>query len=735
MNKIQRFFLVVEGLDDGYPNYNSASISFSVSDPALLELSNLFITSPLFSILNDGVDLLPDLKNGTKVTFLMYPSIFPAINNLLKSKKITNELWFTLGLANIVIIENSDSKGITDEIISTLKKNGVVTKFETWIIEESKIKQVLTDPDILGKAASRVVNYPIKYSRRLPTHIQFAASEFIISINKFLTASQKFTPHYYDKHYKTIQASVGILSDLSFLYGDSTYSPSPELISALNLNGIEISEEIILSLKAHKKWEDLINENNGRLIQFNSAMSYVYSQAYSGTFPIFDHIGIIRRHSLLGIGSAIGALFELIIQIEGSLFLLPFEDINYPIYNEIINNESFFSFLVDPSLHKSELWKNDVKRVSYGEIFNPVKSNAKLPDDYFNRLSFYSGRLGFREYDLFATAAIQVLVEGNSLDWNVINYTHEIIHNHVRMILNHLITPPPSLRDGNDNDFIHYYAALLKTCAIQKTYQINYRDYFTLVLISYCINSDYYGSLTKNPLNNIVSQTRTEGGLDYKFPSLEKLRGLILDNYKEISEIFVHTLDYTYIYNSEPKAYIQSIWKSWSTVLVVAHDIEQYILRTLLVISLSEDGESTSRYTRAKTKFLVHINELVKKEDSLLFKKVIEILSTKEDDNLRLRFYNSLIVSDLCNCFYRGNLAELLDNDDKNRLMSDHFNEEGNPIFYNIDTNSFEGYKIRSKVRFLWDQLVRKTNLGNMDITDEKNEKTTAWLLLSLSSI
>ena len=92
-------------------------------------------------------------------------------------------------------------------------------------------------------------------------------------------------------------------------------------------------------------------------------------------------------------------------------------------------------------------------------------------------------------------------------------------------------------------------------------------------------------------------------------------------------------------------------------------------------------------------------------------------------------------MSDLCNCFYRGNLAELLDNDDKNRLMSDHFNEEGNPIFYNIDTNSFEGYKIRSKVRFLWDQLVRKTNLGNMDITDEKNEKTTAWLLLSLSSI
>ena len=483
---------------------------------------------------------------------------------------------------------------------------------------------------------------------------------------------------------------------MSFLYGDSTYSPSPELISALNLNGIEISEEIILSLKAHKKWEDLINENNGRLIQFNSAMSYVYSQAYSGTFPIFDHIGIIRRHSLLGIGSAIGALFELIIQIEGSLFLLPFEDINYPIYNEIINNESFFSFLVDPSLHKSELWKNDVKRVSYGEIFNPVKSNAKLPDDYFNRLSFYSGRLGFREYDLFATAAIQVLVEGNSLDWNVINYTHEIIHNHVRMILNHLITPPPSLRDGNDNDFIHYYAALLKTCAIQKTYQINYRDYFTLVLISYCINSDYYGSLTKNPLNNIVSQTRTEGGLDYKFPSLEKLRGLILDNYKEISEIFVHTLDYTYIYNSEPKAYIQSIWKSWSTVLVVAHDIEQYILRTLLVISLSEDGESTSRYTRAKTKFLVHINELVKKEDSLLFKKVIEILSTKEDDNLRLRFYNSLIVSDLCNCFYRGNLAELLDNDDKNRLMSDHFNEEGNPIFYNIDTNSFEEVRLDS---------------------------------------
>lgn len=737
MDNIHRYFLVIEGQRDGYPNYQSARVHFSEIDPCCLSLDNLFICSPLFSVLPSGYQIPPQLSDSTLITFVMAPNVFPTWDQIIKEINPSYELWFSLGLANLVIIENQDSAGITEKVLLSLRQEQNITAYETWKVVDGKISNEGERVTVIEHSDTKVEKFDLRLSEKLPLHIKFGVSEYIISINKFLTASKKFTPHYYPQHYKTIDASKDVINDLSFLFGDDAFEPTQALINSLSAKSQDEAREFLISPHGRKRKEDLINDRNSRLIQFNSSMSYVYSQAYSGTFPIFDHIGIIRRHSLLGIGSAIGALFELVSQIEEALFYLPFEKIDYPIYAANIPDASYFDLLEEPSQHNVDLWKNDSVRAVLSKTLDPAQSSSTLPVDFFNRLSFFSGRLGFREYDLSATAAIQVLTEGNSLQWHVINYTHEIIHNHVRLILHNLVTPPLSLRNSDDDAFISRFSQKLIVAYRKNSKEtFSYFEYFILLLFNFSINSINHGSLTRESnYRGVIRKMTEQDKFKYKIPVPKELRILLLAVYKDISEIFVHAIDFTYIYKRNVDIYIQSIWASWSTVTSVAFDLKQYILRTLLIISLSEDGKTSVRYELCKKKFLSLLDQIAERNDhAFLFSRIKEILNDKNEIDLQVRFNNCLVISDMVGHFFIGKLETTLDGDDRNLLPAGITTDEENTITYNIETNTFEGDNIKSKVRFLLDQLLRTTYFNEETFPDAEKEKTSAWLLLSLSS-
>lgn len=728
-----RCFLIVEGQNDAYPNYTSAQIHLSEGDPAESSLENLFITSPLFSIDKEGCTSLPLIETGTKITFLMVPTIFPVFTELVSKFSFSNEAWFSLGLANLVVFESNNS-GITDKITQFLTEQNNITGLETWIVKNGKIDIEKRSPPTIFHKNTGVVIFPITISANLPLHIKFAASEFILSVNKFLTASKKFTPHYYQKHQKTIEASADLLKDLSFLFGDATFEASDAVFGSLNIARSDDITRILNDPRQKIKIQDLINDRYARLIQFNSSMSYVYSQTYSGTFPIFDHIGIIRRHSLLGVGSAISSLFELVSQIEESLYQLPFESNDYDIYTMPVNNVDYYMCLKDPARHDCDLWKNDEIRTTIINKTDPNRFPKVVDQDFFCRLAFYSGRLGFREYDLSATAAIQVLVEANSLQWNVINYTHEIIHNHVRLILNNLIMMPSSVRKVDDISFLNNYLTTiieLYNNRLQK--QLNHKDYFIVLLLSFTSKSQYYGSLTRESNYEKVLESFGSGGLDFFELQPVKLRELLLQVYKDITEIFVHIIDFSYVYMRNLEIYIHSIWASWATVVAVNNDLRQYILRTLLVIASTLDGMPDNRYQAAKLKFISILPALTK-VNCHLTDNIRAILEDPKDADLRQRFYNCLIVSDIAYYFFVGRIENTLGKNDTNRLTIGSEDEEGNPILYDISPNSWDGQPILSKVRFVMDQLVRSSNYNGVKLCDDEKERVSAWLLLSLST-
>ncbi|MCO5948113.1 hypothetical protein [Mucilaginibacter flavidus] len=436
MNPTHSFFLVVEGENDAYPNYESARISFVKTDPSEIKFDNLFICSPLCSVSEDAPQNIPTLADGTIITFLMVPSVFPSFQAIIPYAKNSGQLWFSLGLSNLVIIENN-STDVSNKIIEHLKAVNNLTAYERWEINGGRVKPRTSPFFTILHNHGGVHNCDLKISKSLPFYLKFAVSEYIISVNKFLTASKKFTPHYYKGHLNTVDACNDLVNDLGVLFGDKNFKPSISLVQHLNPDRTGDIYEIVTSGTSKELVDELINDRHGRIIQFNSSMSYIYSQAYAGTFPIFDHIGIIRRHSLLGVGTAISALQEILIQMETSLWQLPFENLLSTEYTTAICPPEFTKVIINPGYFDPAIWKSDPVKIQV--IDYSSDTTKKLPENFYNRLSFFSGRLGFREYEFSATAAIQVLVEAHSLKWHIINYTHEIIHNHVRLILNHFI--------------------------------------------------------------------------------------------------------------------------------------------------------------------------------------------------------------------------------------------------------------------------------------------------------
>lgn len=738
MDSKHRFFLIFEGSNNSYPNYSNAKLHITESDPASLDLKHLYVCSPIFPILGNGITSLPDLGTGAKITFVMVPKIYPTCNELINHFGITNQLWFSLGLANLVIIEEQ-SGTLGSDIVKYLEAESNVTAYEEWLFNE-ELELESKQNYKLYQTSTKYEELDIILSADLDTHLQFAISEYIISVKKFLIASYKFTPHYYSKHLATIKQSLDFIYDLSFLGGDYSFTPTSSLLSSLQASDKDAAIAYLSDPANSTRREEMLNDRHGMVVTFNSSMSYIYSQAYSGTFPILEHHGIIRRHSLLGVGTAISALFELIIQVEQALFCAPFEDLNNTDYNTApCSNKEWYQVFQEPSLFEKELWERDEVRQTVIDK-QPEACNVEFPDDFYHRLSFFSGRLGFKEYEFSATAAIQVLVESHKLNWHVINYTHEIIHNHVRIILNFIFNPPKSLRDEEHDNWIEHYRNVLKDIVQSPdTFdytKLTYKDYFSLILVKFVINSPVYGSISRPADIDRINLYRSDTDADIMFPHTHSVKEFSLYLYRDITEIFVHIIDFTYVYNRSIETYLVSIWLSWSTIPAVTYDLKHYISRTLVVIGIYEDGNLKERFQKSLARFR-QIIEMVKerKLNDALWSRIDAILSNEaENTDLQFRFYNCIIVGDLVQNFFIGRLEAILDNDDVNRLPKDSKDDHGNKISYYVETNSFEGQPIMSKVRFVQDQLEREIFKASEHLTSAEVERTSAWLLLSLSS-
>ena len=346
-------------------------------------------------------------------------------------------IFFSLGLNNLIVFDNTEGERIEDiiEFIESFQseENEICVGYEKWDIgSNGELRDYSPSP--YRKDENHVIT-EFSYSDKIPVHSKFIIKEFILSAQKILRDCHLYTPHYKSQFDRIFERSKDLLQDLSLLYGDDQYEGS-DLIAEL---GSVFDNEIIC------------NHQLGRLVQLNSSLAYVATQAYSGIYPILYNTGVIRLHSILGVGSAVSALFELVLQLEEGFYISNFESVIDSTYNNVkIDSINSLSEILQ---HNVANWKFDSDIENVVDSLMPkeyVSLDSNL--NFFSRFAFFSARLGFREYDYSATAAIQVLADSTSLDWNIINYTHEIIHNHVRIITDKVLGLDGRFNTGRSGD-------------------------------------------------------------------------------------------------------------------------------------------------------------------------------------------------------------------------------------------------------------------------------------------
>lgn len=127
----------------------------------------------------------------------------------------------------------------------------------------------------------------------LPLTERSLIDEFKITIKLLLLKLTTHMPFELPKIQSLIEEVNKLITELVYL--NNTVGTAPDTLS-------EFSPEDLTGKKINQA---IRHQNIDRLIQINSALSYVSTQAFSGAIPILERRSLIRRNSLLGIGSAI----------------------------------------------------------------------------------------------------------------------------------------------------------------------------------------------------------------------------------------------------------------------------------------------------------------------------------------------------------------------------------------------------------------------------------------------
>lgn len=723
---IKRLFLIVEGKDKNYPQLKKNKVYLSKDDPAKYDNGHPILISPIFAIDKLGYKTIPKVTQISRISFMMIANPFPSIGFLKGTIDKLDNLWFSIGLANLIVFESQE--GVINNIRGKLLSSSAnIIAEEIWIIENGSV----VDSSIYNYSFVDKENSVVKMidSNFIPEYLKFVISEYTISVKKILEASRQYTPYYYKKFKEIFKRGNYLVATLCYLFGDNNYQPTPDVHDLIKNDQEFYDKEI----------DNIINEKHNRLIQLTSAITYVYNQIFSGAFPLFDHFGLIRRHSLLGIGGSVGALFEIVNQLEEVFIETPIDNKLMDFYeNNCVPENYIYPLMENFSTRK---WYSDDKMNIVKEKRTP-KVYKETTQDFFCRFAFFSGRLGFREYDFSATAALQTLVSARTLQWNVINYTHEIIHNHVRIILNRILRIPNLESTQHYQSKYHLFIekhrqAIYKNIKSLSTVNVKYNDYFLHLIILYCNNIRFWGSLSKE-----WNKKKWTEAFKIKNPSEEKyllydkdrIVRSIKKNYRDISEIFVHVFDFNYIYHKNVDFFVENLWRSWATVSSVTNDLKHYILRTLLVLAsaskINLESSDTRFYTSIQDFYDILETMMQRNKNNIqVINNIMNLISDRADnkenlDDLRFRFSNCICIADLANAFLTADMFAYLSKGDK-------LSKKIKNRYYDLEHGEFPKSKTISKVRIAFDQLIQSienTSKSNCD------EYESAWLFLSLSS-
>jgi hypothetical protein len=579
-----------------------------------------FRTSPLFPL--DAEFAAPDLSIGRHfIHFFCFPEAFGVLGRLQRDggAVVLREVFYSIGLASVIVVTRRT--GVLAEVLKIA--NTMPRARETWTCEGGLLTGVDCKPAEPGP--THFPSLKVRPYDTLPLAIAATVDEFVANMALLVHRVSADIP-------SELRTFTSLVKRVNSLIAEMVYSSRPNGAPPPTLS--EYSEDDFR--RTPELGEIVLHQASDRLVQVNSALSYLTTQALSGAIPLLERRSLIRRHSLLGVGSAFKSVARVARSIEKAFLQGGLEQAMTGAAAEAAPLPGLQNLpLYDPTEwpdHSFDRWQPQVN-----------------PDEHLPKLPYFSGRLGFRETEFTISAALHSLTAGASPEWSLLTVTHEMVHGHVRSLLSVLFQGVANQQPKEKWDtFYDRFALTLKG---QSPAKPTFLDSLRAVVLAYCCLSANHGSMTREPLVEEAPRDSTLVRKKMHLLSRRRLWRQLEREYRNISEIIVHVLDLHYFYGSRLSTYIQLIWRSWAPLPQVRGDVRQYVLRSMLAIAPRTTGSTFERFTSASAMLRAYLAPLggTDKPPSVAIARALELLNNR--DALRAQLFHpfsaSVILADL----------------------------------------------------------------------------------------
>lgn len=645
-------------------------------------LSEEYRISPIFPVSPEHARL-PDLSSEIYIGLFAPANAFQTIGELLAHSGVKSEgqLWFGYGIASLVVFASSA------DILDVLQQD--YSEQLRWA-EQWHIRNHLLE------VKSQWTANPVSFSRddfRLEAakvaadpDIAHIVEEIGHGLNALVPLAAQHAPAYLSM-LRRLANEIGVFIDLlsELLHTHSTRTAGEAPVG-----------ELAALVHDQKRSNALLDH----LVQVNSVLAYAHSQAFGGVLPILQNRSFVHGHSLLGIGTAVLALYALINRVYSAFATVPVyaavkESYVGTVPLEVFRSMDFIDFAA---------WHGQKARVDFILEARPPAFREPRP-----HILFFSGRLGFQEAPYSISAAVQALPFADTVRWSLMILTHEIMHSHVRELLDAILMSSQGdkpLESGFSDDYSRYSDFLVNGRA-----PADLAESLRFAVYNFC---RWRRSLTE--------------GVSDALPPKETLLKLLQYYYRDINEIIVHVLDFRYFYNANVEVYIDALWESWATVPSVLADPSHYVLRSIAVISTTFKGSLETRFTNSHAMLADRIAELKKRypANALLESVSVMLASPSLRTDLRaLSIPNQYLAELAVHCLYSSAVSTLLTDDDRVGVRDDD-------VLYLLDAGEFPGEAVQSPVALLLDRLKRA--LARDSGTSRSLTYRSAWLFAACAS-
>jgi hypothetical protein len=661
-----------------------------------------FRTSPVFPLCAEFN--LPALDTGVFYLYLLsFDPAFPVLARI--AQKAPTELrcgfLFSLGLASVLCITREVDLLQRIEAMAGAKPRAA----EVWTIENSRIVTIGSNSEparIFNRDLLRLPAYD-----DLPLVPRATVDEFVCSIGLLVPKVAVHLPSELETCFSLVGQVAELVSEM--VYVVNPVGVLPDTLAEYTREDFTDNPELI---------ETILHQGSDRIVQINAALSYLSTQALSGAVPVLERRSLIRRYSLLGVGTGVLALTRIARSIEQAFAAGALETV---LGERAVDAKPLPGLDRLPhyetggwSEHSVNRWEGKVER---------RRLYPKLP--------YFSGRLGFRESEYSISAALQSLAAGAGPEWSLLTLTHEMVHGHVRNLLSIIFQGDPDRRpDRKEQELYERFAAHVFG---RPPGNESLLDSIRVALLSYCCLTATHGSLTRVAEISRKDPASTEIRVGFYLPTQRNLRLILEGEMRNISEILVHVLDLHYFYRSSLSAYLPLIWRSWSTLPQVRGDLRQYLLRSMLAAAAKTTGTPYERFRTAR----LRVRDLLETiahgpwSGTTTIEQVVQLLNTdSEVEELFYPFNASLILVDIAHHILTSNVIRgaLHSGDVHLQIRQD---DEAFEDWFEYDLpDGFVDAVVSAPTAFLADRLFRRLNMRESDML----ERNTVGLFLACCS-